>query len=138
LWDSSYRTELADEGFGLVGALTARSEAQVLRLSMVYALLDGSKVVTPEHVLSALAVWRYSAASVQHFFGDSLGNVVADRIFEQLRVGSLTRTEISGLFSRHQDAIRIEGALNELERAGLAVKRMVETSGRPREEWSAP
>lgn len=137
LWDSSYRTELAEEGYGLVGALTARSEAQVLRLSMVYALLDGSKVVRPEHVLSALAVWRYSAASVHHFFGDSLGNAVADRILEQLRLASLTRTEISGLFSRHQDAIRIEGALNELERAGLAVKRLVETSGRPREEWSA-
>src|SRR5262249_49589986 len=38
-WEAIY-TELAEEQPGLLGAMTARAEAQVLRLSCLYALLD--------------------------------------------------------------------------------------------------
>ncbi|HEX6779505.1 MAG TPA: hypothetical protein VF099_14940, partial [Ktedonobacterales bacterium] len=40
-WKEMYR-ELGKEHSGFAGALISRSEAQVLRLSMLYALLDGS------------------------------------------------------------------------------------------------
>ena len=39
LWAEIY-PELSEGKSGLVGALTARSEAQVLRLSCIYALLE--------------------------------------------------------------------------------------------------
>lgn len=140
VWAELYRGELAEEGSGLVGSLTARSEAQVLRLSALYALLDGAKVVSAEHIGSAIALWRYSVASVRHIFGGSLGDKTADAILRALREtapGSLARTEISGLFSRHVGVDRIELALGVLERAGVAQPRSVPTAGRPREEWFA-
>jgi len=43
LWHEVY-AELTQERPGLYGAVTARAEALVLRLSMLYALLDESKV----------------------------------------------------------------------------------------------
>ena len=44
---------------GMLGAVTSRAEAQVVRLSCLYALLDSSKVIRRQHMTAALAVWRY-------------------------------------------------------------------------------
>jgi hypothetical protein len=79
-WADVYCGELAREWRGLVGALTARSEAQVLRLSAVYALVDGSKIIDRDHIEAALAIWRYNVATVEHIFGNALGDPVADKI----------------------------------------------------------
>src|SRR5205814_1462356 len=38
-----------DDVDGVLGSLTARAEAHVLRLSVAYAALDGSSVITVEH-----------------------------------------------------------------------------------------
>ena len=65
---------------GLLGAATNRAEAQVLRLSVPYALLDRSARHPPEHLLAALAVWRYAEASARWVFGDALGDTIADAI----------------------------------------------------------
>jgi hypothetical protein len=48
---------------GMVGAPTSRAAAQVLRLSMINALLDGEKFVRPPHLLAALAVWDYCSGT---------------------------------------------------------------------------
>ena len=47
---------------GLYGAVTSRAEAQVVRLSLIYALLDCSPVIRQEHLLAALALWEYCEA----------------------------------------------------------------------------
>ena len=52
-----------DGGDGLAGAVTARPEAQALRLSVVYAALDGSSTIKVPHLEAALAVWNYCEAS---------------------------------------------------------------------------
>jgi hypothetical protein len=57
---------------GLVGTLLARAEAQVLRLSMLYALLDGTATIRTEHLYAALALWEYVEASVTYIFGTSV------------------------------------------------------------------
>jgi hypothetical protein len=80
LWDEVYCDELARERRGLVGALCARSEAQTLRLSALYALLDGDQRIRHAHIEAALELWRYSVRSVEHVFGDALGDPIADRI----------------------------------------------------------
>src|SRR5262249_46467829 len=58
LWDAVYR-ELTAEQPGLYGAVTSRAEAQVLRLSMQYALLDESAEIGVPHLQAALALCRY-------------------------------------------------------------------------------
>jgi hypothetical protein len=124
---------------GLLGALTARAEAQVIRLALVYALWDGSGWIGVEHLAAAVAVWEYCQASVEHIFGDALGDVVADTILAALKSASdqgLTRTEITNLFSRNVQANQIARALDELGRGGLAAMRKSEsTGGRPAECW---
>jgi hypothetical protein len=84
LWASVYE-ELSAGETGLVGALLARSEAQVLRLSMLYALLDRSGLIREEHLRAALAVWHYAERSVRFLFGDSTGNPDADVVLRALR-----------------------------------------------------
>jgi hypothetical protein len=37
--------------------LTARAEAHVIRLALLYALLDGQNTIQPEHLHPALALW---------------------------------------------------------------------------------
>ena len=68
----------------MVGALTSLAEAQVLRLSLIYALLDGERLVRVPHLLAALSVWDYCETSVKYIFGQTLGDPVADGILETL------------------------------------------------------
>lgn len=119
--------------------MLSRAEAQVTRLSVIYALLDTSPVIEPAHLQAALAVWEYCEASVRHIFGDRIGDPVADAILTALRSSSvgLTRTEISELFSRNRDKQAVDLALSCLAKQDLARKSKEETSGRPTERWVA-
>ena len=136
LWAQVY-PELSEGKPGLVGALTSRAEAQVLRLSMIYALLDGEKVVRVPHLLAALAVWDYCDASVRYIFGQSLGDPTADAILEALKAApeGLTRTEINSLFGRNLSADRMQAAIGVLFKLGLIRIDKSDTPGRPSERF---
>jgi len=138
-WADIYE-ELSDGKPGMFGAITARAEAQVLRLSVIYAALDASPEIRIEHLKAALAVWDYCEASVKYIFGDATGDPVADRILEALRVmGDMTRTEISGVFQRHMKPERIALALNlllNLGRAQFEMRADPVRGGRSAEVWS--
>ncbi|MAG37625.1 MAG: hypothetical protein CL878_15430 [Dehalococcoidia bacterium] len=135
LWHDVY-SSLSAERDGLVGAILARAEAHVLRLSMVYALLDRSDVVRVEHLQSAIELWAYSERCVEYIFGDATGDPAADTIHQVLKAnGELTRTQISNLLGRHESSARINHALQELLRGGRAHMLQRETNGRPAEVW---
>lgn len=138
LWHNVYR-QLSAERYGLYGAVTSRAEAHVLRLSCLYALLNGSGVVRVPHLVAALEVWRYSEDSCKFIFGDSLGDFTADTLRAALRSspGGLTRTEISKLFDRHKSAEQVTRALELLRGQGMAEFNTVPTKGRPAERWFA-
>jgi hypothetical protein len=138
IWHAVY-PELSEGLPGLLGAVTSRAEAQVIRLALLYALLDGSTIIRPAHLRAALAVWEYSEASARYIFGSAVGDPVADEIFRSLRTKSqgLTRTEVSALFKRNKDAQTISRALEVLENAGLARVEQRHTNGRPEEVWRA-
>ncbi len=143
LWQQVYPTLTAGHP-GLFGAVTSRAEAQALRLSLLYALFDGSQEIRVEHLKAALAVWNYAAASVRYIFGDLIGDPIADRILRELRAvrpQGLTQTEItSDLFNRNVSALVLERALLTLSRTGLAFKVREEAGargGRRAERWFA-
>jgi hypothetical protein len=133
--------QLSEGRPGLLGALTARAEAQTVRLALVYALLDGCGEIGLDHLRAALALWEYADASTQYIWGDSLGDPVADEILRALRqVGPAgrTRTELRDLFGRHRGAEEIGRALAALAVAGKARRVMrADTGGRPAELWVA-
>ena len=137
-WDAVY-PDLADGKPGLLGAMTARAEAQTLRLAMIYALLDLDELIRVPHLEAALAVWRYSYQTCRWLWGQRLGDPVADAIMAALkRAGDkgLTRTQIySDLFRRNVPRDRIEAALSALAGAGLARAEKRSGGGRPIEVW---
>lgn len=139
LWVSVY-PELSEAKPGLLGAVTARAEAQALRLAALYAVLDLSAVILREHLDAALAVWAYCEASARWVFGDKLGDGTADTILAALRGAGdagMSRTDISGLFGRNLAAGRLNLALTVLAEHGLARCERSATSGRPTERWLA-
>jgi hypothetical protein len=138
IWCGVYE-ELSREQDGLFGAVTSRAEAQVMRLALIYALLDESRVITGAHLKAALAVWEYCEASARYVFGDNIGNPIADEILRTLRAvtSGVSRTDLSNLFGRHRDSASIAQALDTLAARGLARSECVATGGRPAEVWFA-
>jgi hypothetical protein len=137
LWHAVY-PELSGDRPGMFGAVTARAEAQVLRLSMIYALADLSSAIRRPHLDAALALWKRAEDSALYLFGDLSGDNVKDAIIRALRVqGEMSATDISNLFARHVKAERIASARDSLLSAGLAESYQAETAGRPVTMWKA-
>jgi hypothetical protein len=140
-WDAVY-PDLSEGRPGLGGALAARLEAQVLRLALIYALLDKSSLISRRHLEAALALADYCERSIGHIWGDSTGDPVADQILRELRdrAGGMTATEIHALFGRNQTADRIGKALGLLLRYGLVRRerdKAAPAGGRPADRWVA-
>ncbi len=126
---------------GLLGAVTARAEAQVMRLACLYALLDLSPVIKLNHLNAGLALWDYCERSTAHIFGSSLGDRTADTLLAELRqvadIG-LTRTEmLHRVFNKNKSAGEIADALRLLHDNGLAYRKddPVPAVGRSAERW---
>jgi len=139
-WRRVYPT-LSEGKPGILGAITARAEAQAIRLSLIFALLDCRAEIGLDHLCAALAIWEYVEASAEYIWGDALGNPVADEILQALqRAGDagMSRTELRDLFGRHRSAERIGGALMMLTTSGKArFETRSDTGGRPVEMWFA-
>lgn len=139
LWTEVYPT-LSEGKPGLLGAVIGRAEAQVIRLALIYALLDASSTITATHLRAALAVWEYAEASAGHIFGNASGDPVADQIHLALLVAGTegrTKTALRDLFGRHVAATRVDAALGSLQKAGKATSESKPTAGRPVEVWRA-
>lgn len=138
IWFKVY-PELSKGKPGLLGAVTSRAEAQVMRLACLYALLDMSYFIAPKHLKAALALWEYCETSTYFIFGDALGDPVADEVLRALRVNAqgLTKTEIRDLFGRNKETREIERALAALLGGGRVRKIMEQSKGRPTERWFA-
>jgi hypothetical protein len=139
-WRRVYAT-LSEGKPGILGAITARAEAQAIRLSLIFALLDGRNEIGLDHLRAALAIWEYVEASTKYIWGDALGDPVADEILRALqRAGDagMSRTELRDLFARHRSADQIRRALTMLATSGNArLKARSDTGGRPVEIWFA-
>jgi hypothetical protein len=135
IWERAYRGWAENAPPGLVGALTARPEAQTLRLSVAYALLDGSSAIDVPHLEAALGFWRYCERSTETIFGSATGDQLADKLLEYLRRAGdagLTSDQQHAHFGRHVSARRLDHARNLLKQHGLATITPEETGGRPR------
>jgi hypothetical protein len=136
-WRRVYPHVSADQP-GLFGSATARAEAHVVRLSLLYALLDQDTHIDVEHIDAAVALWEYAARTAHWIFGDTLGDPVADDIWQALRQtqDGLTKSEIRDLFSRNKSAKAINAGIETLIRAGRLQRNLRpagERGGRPAE-----
>jgi len=138
VWHKVY-PDLSSGKDGIVGALLGRAEAHVMRLACIYALLDLSAVVKPEHLEAALGLWTYAELSVSSIFGNKTGYPEADTIYSALLnvPTGLTRTEISCLFYRHRKAEQIDRAIGYLIERNMIYTEQVPTEGRSEKRYRA-
>jgi hypothetical protein len=137
IWEAAYH-DLSEGKPGLFGAVTGRAEAQVVRLALIYMLLDGAAVIGAAHLNAALAVWRYCQDSARYVFGHAIGDPTADKVLRKLREAKeLSKTEIRDLFGRNESSGEIDRGLAVLVEMGLATYRTHDTGGRPITIWRA-
>jgi hypothetical protein len=138
LWCAQYE-QLSAERSGMLGAVTSRQEAHAVRLSHLYALLDGSRFIRVEHLRAALAICDYALRSADYCFGGLSPNAKA--ILNALQFSApegLSRTFLQKqVFQGHCDAVDLEEALRELEAGHYATTTLEKTAGPTRELWHA-
>jgi hypothetical protein len=136
LWHAVYG-DLSGMAGGLLGAVTSRAEAQVLRLSMIYALLDRSSTISEEHLRAGLAVWDYCRESAALIFGRSTGNTLADQVLKFVRDNpGCGRKDLHRLLGNHVKADSLLHAIGVLRNTGLIqVTTDKSTGGRPAERY---
>lgn len=117
-WIEAYPVLSMDKA-GLIGAVTDRAEAQVIRLALIYALLDGAPYIDERHILSGLAFWRYCENSARIIFAGRGENPLDEKILVALRQGPRTATEISNALGRNVPSADIKAALERLIRSAL-------------------
>lgn len=138
IWAEVY-PELSKDQTGLVGAVTDRAEAQVVRLAMIYCLLDRSGVIEPPHLQSALAVWSYCRESAEFIFSGREVNPYAGRILILLQEkGAMSTTDLYDAFSRNISKRQMEEAITELlSQKKISVEKVQGQKGSPRSVFKA-
>jgi uncharacterized protein DUF3987 len=144
VWAALYiAVESAAPSGGLIDHLTARAAPQMLRLSMLYALLDGAVQIAAPHIEAARALWRFCEASASYIFSNLSSNRVADMIVSELNLirpdGLNMRDLIHDVFGRNVHAREIKLALRDLEAASKVrcVRTKPNGRGRPGTMWFA-
>jgi hypothetical protein len=118
LWRDLYRTVNADDPPGILGQVLSRAAPQCLRLSLTYALADGSSVIEIDHVRAAWAMWTYCRDTAALIYG-STGDMRSDRLLTALRdvgadglmasAGHKLFNNKPGVFDRARDRLELLG-----------------------------
>lgn len=137
-WEDIYPA-LREDQPGLVGAMTARGSSLVLRLALIYALVDDPKyrrVIRAEHLEAALAVWDYNEQTVKYLFSTHTGSKFEDKIVALLTRGPMTRTDLNRHLSEKQKR-DLGPTLEKLRRDGYITSRIEKQrgAGRPSEVY---
>jgi hypothetical protein len=132
MWEHVYPIISSDHD-GLAGAVINRGEAQVMRLSMIYALLYKSRIIEIQHLKAALALWDYCKRSAEYIFYGFEADPITDKIYKKvLEAGQVEWVDLYGLFSNHASRHGIDRAVNDLIGKHKVELMTVPTQGRPR------
>lgn len=135
-WSDWYIANSHQKKHGLYDAITARDEPQVLRLSMIYALLDGQATIEARHIAAAIAVWDYCDAAARGLFGNQTGDRDVDKLAEALHTADTTGLDgrtLNTLFGGNspratrarEEAIRLHIAVEETDKTGRGRPRKI-------------
>jgi hypothetical protein len=128
-WNELYPKLVIGRAENAVTGATARRMPYILRLSLLYALMDRADpldcIIGDNHLDAALALWNYCEHSAQWLFSDYEGeqeNAESKSLVKFIRdaKGGRTRTEISrDHFQRHKTRVDIDALLNPLIHEGV-------------------
>jgi hypothetical protein len=139
LWHDAYHKLATEPQDQLLAQITARAEAHVIRLALLYTLTDGQRHIGPQHLKAALALQGYAARSAAWALQGATGDPLAEQIHATLsqHPGGLTRSQISQTLKHNHPAGQIEHALHTLNTAGRVTTTQIPTGGRPAQLWTA-
>ena len=137
-WSEVYNF-LSRDRYGLLGAVLSRAEAQVLRMALVYAVLDESRWIDLPHLEAALALWDYAEQSAEVIF-----NKESDKGSNEAKIRRLlslsnrvSRTDVSGYLNNNCTSNEIDRVRDFLLKEGtILVSQEKNNKGRPREIWA--
>jgi hypothetical protein len=146
-WGTVYSKLTSDED----GKLVSRGAPIVVRLAMIYALLDPVTYlhgvpfgecheIRIEHLKAALEVWRYCKDSAIYIFGDARFATLANSIMDKVKAAGqagMTQTQINESFSKNKSASDLQRALTLLKSKGFIKCFDQPTIGRPVTIWLA-
>jgi len=139
LWHHAYRRLAAEPSDQIVAQITARAEAHVIRLALIYALADGHHQIAVAHLTAALALQDYAARSAAWALKGATGQPLAEQIHTALvaHPAGLTRSQLSQTLNHNQPAGEIDDALQTLNTTGRVTVTQIPTGGRPAQLWTA-
>ncbi|MFI3157514.1 MAG: DUF3987 domain-containing protein [Methylococcaceae bacterium] len=115
LWDVQYHV-ISTDRHGAIGAITSRNEAHVLRLALLFCLLDGVSAITTAHIWAAIHVVNYSTASAEFIFTvPSDESPDAQKLLTALDVKPLSQSAISKVFNGHKSKADLTTLLTDLQ-----------------------
>lgn len=132
LWREVY-PKLSGDRAGNFGAITSRAEAHVLRLSIIYAAMDGSSQIELAHLKAALECWRYCQDSALYIWGDFTQGGLAEKIRIALAGAGeqgLTRSQINGALGGRVTVKEFEPELQKMVSVGEIIFITKITAGR--------
>lgn len=139
LWQHAYRQLATEPSDRIVAQITARAEAHVIRIALIYTLINGANTIRAEHLTAALALWDYAARSAAWALTGTTGQPLAEQIHAVLsqHPDGLTRSQLSQALNHNQPAGEIDTALHALHTTGRATATQIKTGGRPAQLWTA-
>ena len=101
--------------YGVTTDSDHRGTQQVLRIALIFALLDQAIEVKPDHLAAAIAVWNYCKKSARWVFEDHEFSLLANKLFIALERGPLTYQSIyDKVFGKNLRKIRVNKIIGEI------------------------
>jgi hypothetical protein len=143
VWKEFYCANETAEHPPLLSAATRRGAQFVLRVALIFALLEMADEIEPGHLRAAIAWWDYCFASARYVFGARLGNPRADALVEHLRnlhPEKLTSADVDAFFGKNLSASSRQSIRADVVNRGLVSIEKVPSqgkAGRPADLWAA-
>ena len=129
-WRKIY-PEVSQEHPGMIGVILNRAETHILRIALVYALLDKSHTIETKHLEVARAFWDFAEQSTKYIFGNSEINSTQNKILKVLKQGTHSTKDLYNAFNKHISQKELNNSLSKLIHEGKVVQDSKSTQGRP-------
>jgi hypothetical protein len=140
LWQTLYRKFNNEKGSGIMDAVLVRDTSHLLKLALIFAILDQAKEIKRVHLEAAWAICDFSQASARWIFGMTTGSYLANQILWALRRSKegMERTVIyRDVCNRNTPSTKLDQALSVLTKNGLVqVKLQRSKKGQLTEIWT--
>lgn len=136
-WSKKYH-EISLDRMGVIGSVTSRSEPYVMRLSVLFALLDCTDTIDTHHIQAACHVVEFCNQSAEYIFtshSESATGSDAEKLLNALAEKPMTQTEISSLFNRNKKRHELIAMFKELQSMNKIEKCTIQTARKKVDGW---